>query len=333
MYCHGPNLILPVVKTDNLLSGTRCNTPFSKPECKELMKVLRDMQGPCNANSPGKIVFLAWFLREVCSYRNAESYGLHTRTSISPRSTQEERQDARSVAPHLTLILYLITNLLFFGIPWSYLSHVKASFKYHGRFISLQESWEAYVQRLVREYSHFLLVSTVLLSATVGVLTMPEITSGSRAAAIVSAFFALGSVIVSVFSIWRHQANMLPSAVFTYIRNANRHILGLQGHAMLLSVPPVLLVWAIITFTLSIAIYTIQGVDDRDSLNRIVTWVALTAFVVILGTVIVTLHNTFSLVWHIKMSLGRSVGSILRKCIRCWQTRRSGTVSVIKDAP
>ncbi|KAF9263533.1 hypothetical protein L218DRAFT_864859 [Marasmius fiardii PR-910] len=321
--------------TDNLLSGSRSKAPFSKLECEDLMKVLRDMQLPCNVDSTGKVVFLAWFLREVCSYRNAESYGLHTRPLTSPRAqTLHDREDARVISPHLTPLLYLVTNLLFFGIPWSYLAHVKSSFKYHGRFMSLQESWMAYIERLVREYSHFLLVVCYKDRATVGVLAIPEISAGSRAAAIVSAFFALGSLIVSVFSIWRHQANMLPSD-FTYIRNANRHLLGLQGHAMLLSVPPVLLVWAIITFTLSIVVYTIEGVNNFDVFNRAVTWIALSAFILILVTVTITLHNTFSLVWHVKMSLGRSLGSILNRCIRYWQNtiRRSGIASVDKEVP
>ncbi|KAF9534167.1 hypothetical protein CPB83DRAFT_930297 [Crepidotus variabilis] len=64
--------------TDNLISSTRSTVPFSKIECDELARVVRDMNLPGCEKSIAKTVFLAWFLREVCSYRDAESWGEHT---------------------------------------------------------------------------------------------------------------------------------------------------------------------------------------------------------------------------------------------------------------
>uniref|UniRef100_A0A0W0FCI4 Uncharacterized protein n=1 Tax=Moniliophthora roreri TaxID=221103 RepID=A0A0W0FCI4_MONRR len=299
--------------TDNLLSGPRCNAPFSKQECDELMKLVQEMELPCNAHSPAKTVFLAWLLREVCSYRNSQDYGRFTRGESLDHTGSQRIYDPslhdRKPSTIFLPILHIISNVLFFGIPWTYLAHVRASFEYHGRFVALQARWAKYIERLVREYSHFLLVSTVLLSATVGMLAVPEISAVSRIAATISAFLSLGSVIVGVFSMWRHQANMQPTDAFTYMRNAHQHVLGLHGLAMLLSIPPVLLIWAVITFAVSVVSYTTQGIDEGDVLARSLTWITLGIFFVILGTVMTALHSTFSLVWHIP--LGSTLWSLL----------------------
>ncbi|KAF9534166.1 hypothetical protein CPB83DRAFT_843800 [Crepidotus variabilis] len=81
----------------------------------------------------------------------------------------------------------------------------------------MQYNWEKYIERLVREYSNFLLIATVLLSATVGFLAIPSIPELASVAAIVSVLASLGSITVGVFSIWRHQANTTTTDSFAYI--------------------------------------------------------------------------------------------------------------------
>jgi hypothetical protein len=82
---------------------------------------------PWNQNSVGKTVFLAWLLREVCSFRDSEHYGQLTykastamRQSKALPPSSASRQTSRSI-PALNLIM----NILFFGIPHTYYTHVK----------------------------------------------------------------------------------------------------------------------------------------------------------------------------------------------------------------
>jgi hypothetical protein len=82
---------------------------------------------PWNHNSVAKTVFLAWLLREVCSFRDSENYGQFT------QKTSEAMRQSKALPPssasrrssRLTSILNLIMNLLFFGIPHTYYAHVK----------------------------------------------------------------------------------------------------------------------------------------------------------------------------------------------------------------
>jgi len=185
----------------------------------------------------------------------------------------------------------MIIRVFFFGIPLTYLSHVRKSSEYRGRLANVQQNWENYIDRLVREYAHFLLISTVLLSATVGLLSVSDILQPSKTAAIVSALASLGSVIVAVVGIWRHQASTSTGDSFTYMYNAQHNYLGYHGHAMLLSLPPVLLVWGVVTFTGSILAYAMQDVH-----GTITVWLVFSVFLVFLILVMAALY-TFSGLW------------------------------------
>jgi hypothetical protein len=61
-------------------------------------------------------------------------------------------------SPLVLRMIGIVINTCFFTIPWTYLAHVKTSSEYHGRLAGVRRNWEAYIERLVREYSHFLLI-------------------------------------------------------------------------------------------------------------------------------------------------------------------------------
>ncbi|PPQ83302.1 hypothetical protein CVT25_004041 [Psilocybe cyanescens] len=262
--------------TDNLISGVRSTVPFSKPECEELSRVVREISCPGNEKSIAKTVFLAWLLREVCSYRDAENWGQLTQkeSQVFRREKLASNHSAYQPPPVILTILNFVINILCFGIPHTYRAHVKITSEYRGRLSSVQKNWENYIERLVREYSHFLLIMMTRSSrATVGFLAVPGIPEGAQVTATISTFASLGSIIVGVFSIWRHQANTTTADSFTYMHNVQHRYLGLYGHAILLSLPPTLLVWAILTFTVSVVVFVMNGVDEPEGTwAKVSTW-------------------------------------------------------------
>ncbi|KAJ7179253.1 hypothetical protein C8R46DRAFT_1073123 [Mycena filopes] len=301
-----PSRALPEAKdallwyiTDNLISGQRSIVPFSKPECDDLGRVLKELSDSCYDTSPAKTVFVSWFLREVCSFRDSEQYGTHTaKQSVVQRQESKTSSTTITRPPVFMLpLLNVLIRVFFFGIPLIYLSHVRKSSEYRGRLANVQQNWERYIERLVREYAHFLLISTVLLSATVGLLSVSDILQPAKTAAIVSALASLGSIIVGVVAIWRHQASTRTADSFTYMYNAQHNYLGYHGHAMILSLPPVLLVWAVVTFTASILAYAMQEADAPASPDRLSAWMVLSLFLVFLILVFAALY-TFSGLWR-----------------------------------
>lgn len=72
-------------------------------------------------------------------------------------------------APELTrqpstlarVVLTCLINGPFFGIPTTYLAHVKSASEFRGHLAGLKQSWESYTLQLVREYSDFILIVSV----------------------------------------------------------------------------------------------------------------------------------------------------------------------------
>jgi hypothetical protein len=154
--------------------------------------------------------------------------------------------------------------------------------------------------------------------ATVGLLSVPDIQSTSRAAGIVSVFASMGSMITGVFCLWRHQTNVKQSQSvgpfdfrdqhvsddiipqFTYLHNAHHGAFGLHGHALFLSLPPVLLVWGIIAFAVGFIAYTAQGlVGDSGTGEWDAALIALSISLLILLVVALGLY-TFAGMWKTK---------------------------------
>ncbi|KAE9410323.1 hypothetical protein BT96DRAFT_912537, partial [Gymnopus androsaceus JB14] len=258
---------------DNLIYGAGSVVPFSKGECEELLRRVKEFE--CKRYP--KIAFLAWLLREICSFRNAEMYGQLSRKDLSERRQINSKPPLSNHPATIFLpVLRLLMSFLFFGIPHTYMRLVKQSFEYRGRLAGMQANWETYIDRLGREYSNFLLISTL--------------------AALASAFSSLGSIIVGVFAIWRHQAKFHATDSFTYMRNAQHNLFGFHGHAMLLSLPPVLLVWAIVGFTISTLAYALDSLGNHDTGDRIAISVIVVIFLCILATVIAALY-TLTVIW------------------------------------
>ncbi|KAF9569355.1 hypothetical protein CPC08DRAFT_180170 [Agrocybe pediades] len=147
--------------TDNLISGAKSTVPFSKIECEELSRVIRGLTATSNERSIARTVFLAWLLREVCSYRDAENWGQLTQRESQAARKQKSTPaytSTQPLSPVAMVVINFIINVLFFGIPHTYRAHVKITSEYRGRLSNVQKTWENYIDRLVREYSHFLLI-------------------------------------------------------------------------------------------------------------------------------------------------------------------------------
>jgi hypothetical protein len=99
------------------------------------------------------------------------------------------------------------------------------------------------------------------------------------------------------------------------MHNVQHNYLGFHGHAMLLSLPPVLIVWAIVTFTVAIIAYTLQDITALNIMDRASAWVVLGVFVIILISVIAALY-TFSIIWKFQRHT-----SWVWNDLRSWWTR------------
>jgi len=75
---------------------------------------------------------------------------------------------------------------------------------------------------------------------------------------------------------------------------------------MLLSLPPVLLVWAIVAFSAAIIAYALQNADKLSGVEGAPAWIVLATFILILVFVSMGLY-TFSIIWKWQSPTSRLV--------------------------
>ncbi|PCH41288.1 hypothetical protein WOLCODRAFT_131819 [Wolfiporia cocos MD-104 SS10] len=287
---------------DSQNRGSYSTTPFSRAECEELLKLLGELKEDAKEdNMPSTTALVAWILREIYSFRKGDVYGKFTYAQMDRyrRSIAQPSYIELEPASFVSTVLDMIIIGPFFGIPKTYLSQIQGASEFRGRLSNLHAKWRSYSQQLTTEYSDFILVSTVMLSATVGFLSVGDILQIARVFSTIAAFTSLGSMIAGVFFMWRHQRHTQLSSThdaFAYIHNARSNILGLRGHAILLSLPAVLLVWSIVTFSVAIMAFALQTVTGGSQYDSASTWTIVGVFTLIAACVLVGVY-VFSKMW------------------------------------
>ena len=94
------------------------------------------------------------------SFRTGQRYGQITWTELRTfRKTLYHPPEFAAKESFTTkLFLNILINGPFFGIPQTYLAHIKKASEFRGHLAGLRKSWENYTQGLIREYSDFILI-------------------------------------------------------------------------------------------------------------------------------------------------------------------------------
>lgn len=94
------------------------------------------------------------------SFRTGQRYGQITWNEMRTyRKALYQPQDFTRPESFLTkFFLTLCINGPFFGIPQTYLAHIKKASEFRGHIAGLRTSWESYTRQLVGEYSDFILI-------------------------------------------------------------------------------------------------------------------------------------------------------------------------------
>lgn len=95
------------------------------------------------------------------SFRASERYGQNTHRQWEEHYARRMPTGPLPSPPfsgYIRIPQNFIINVLFFSIPKSYLEHIKAAGQYHGRLATVQEIWDQYTCRIIKEYQDFLLI-------------------------------------------------------------------------------------------------------------------------------------------------------------------------------
>ncbi|CAA7270324.1 unnamed protein product [Cyclocybe aegerita] len=159
---------------------------------------------------------------------------------------------------------FLACSTILLFTPRRYLSALKQINKL---FVTGDE-WRSHLQRLTKDWQSFTLLATIMLAASVSVLSAEGIGSTTSAAALISTLCALGSVLSGFYCLAYYRAHGLTSTdgvkdaaigeqyvdnIFGQGKSRPRYV------AIILSLPEACLLWSFISFGVAALSYNLTG--------------------------------------------------------------------------
>jgi len=148
------------------------------------------------------------------------------------------------------------------------------------------EQWRDHIWRLVKEWEEFNLISTVLLSASAGILALNNIGGVPRTAILISVLASFGSITTGLYCISMYQPRASNSrdavdrtnamTIFNYTQYTLTH----KGVALVLGLPMAFLVWSLASFMVGIISFNIVGTETSGHVSAVAYAVIAVAAVV-----------------------------------------------------
>ncbi|KAJ6544255.1 hypothetical protein B0H19DRAFT_1380553 [Mycena capillaripes] len=191
--------------------------------------------------------------------------------------------------------------------------------------ILTDDQWRDHILRLVKEWEEFNLISTVLLSASAGILALENIGGVPRTAILISILSSFGSVTSGLYFISSYQLRAPnsrespdPTNALT-IFNYNQYTLTHKGIALVLGLPMAFLVWSLVSFMVGILSFNFIGTETSGHISNVAYAVVSVAAVVFL--LIALAFYTLSRLWGSENSyiLFRTIRTRYMNFARHWR--------------
>jgi len=276
--------------------------PFSKEETQELVGLVKHLHTLKKSGySHGYIVVAAARLMTI--FVNERFY--HFAGQNGARLTRD--QSIRGEKWNRTLLIRLISPILFFA-PETHLSSLE---KIYVDEIIKKHPWKTFVTRLEEDWIQYVLYSTVLLTADVSFLAVPNvmpnngIPRGESAppavvATQISLITAMGSIIIGLLLVREHRKKASESAQVAadFLRRRSHRSRGLETMAILYSLPFALLMWGMGSFLAGLGIICFEFVVN--GLVPTILYAIVWGFVslMIVATILTQLEARLGVSWR-----------------------------------
>ncbi|KAJ7367501.1 hypothetical protein DFH08DRAFT_795668 [Mycena albidolilacea] len=137
------------------------------------------------------------------------------------------------------------------------------------------DKWRDHIWRLVKEWEEFNLISTVLLSASAGILSLDNIGGIPRTAILISILGSFGGITTGLYCITMYQPRAPNSREAIDRTNAltmfkyNQYTLTHKGIAMVLGLPMAFLVWSLVAFMVGILSFNIVATETSGHVSGV----------------------------------------------------------------
>jgi len=146
--------------------------------------------------------------------------------------------------------------------------------------IIVESLWKVFIEKLVTEWTDFVLYSTVMLAANVAFLAIPGVIvapqypvppdawikpSPAQITSSISLVFSIGSIITGLLLIRRNRTMMTkdPRSAWHYLHGMEWPLVGLEPLAIVFSLTYALLMWSAWGFFVALLIFSFQNTSSR----------------------------------------------------------------------
>ncbi|KAG8795071.1 hypothetical protein FRC12_018367 [Ceratobasidium sp. 428] len=280
------------------------NAPFNQEDAREmaeLMKAVGEFELPIL-----KTWYCASILRAVCSHRLASHYGQHDAGEIRYREKTDELALSIKFNSIWGKVSWNLIAAVLFATPLRYLKRIhNVDRTQTGSGVNTMR-WRLFLKSLCKEWTDSNLLATVLVSGTVAFLAIPQLDGMARMSGILSALYALSSVLCGMLLLSKHQDRVesFGSMGMVYFNRTKARGAG-TAHllAILLSLPRASMLWSMIWFILAVMCYA-HGPSTVDIPQRYLVAARYISFILLgVFTIVgVLVLGFFYEIWSISAS-------------------------------
>ncbi|KAH9020473.1 hypothetical protein EDB85DRAFT_522627 [Lactarius pseudohatsudake] len=268
---NAPNELLGVLLSSGIdsLTSKVSTSPYTVAEIESMRDFIKEAEslGPEN---PHVITSVARLLSFYAHWKFMHFHGQKSSRLDCYKSIYKDSRRKR------TMLVRILSPILFF-FPDVHLLELE---KVWTDKIVVQALWKEFMQKLVSEWTEFVLYSTVMLAANVaflaipGVIVVPQDTSSPNAwikpspaqiASSISLVFSIGSIITGLLLIRRNRTMMTkaPKSAWYYLYGMSWPVVGLEPLAIIFSLTYALLMWSAWGFFVALLIFSFQDTSMR----------------------------------------------------------------------
>ncbi|KAH8989164.1 hypothetical protein EDB86DRAFT_3104520 [Lactarius hatsudake] len=252
------------------LTSKVSTSPYTVAEIESMRDFIKEAEslGPEN---PHVITSVARLLSFYAQWRFVHFHGQKVSRQDRYKSIYKGGRRERTM-----LFRFLLSPILFF-FPGVHLLELE---KVWTDEIIVEALWREFMQKLVSEWTEFVLYSTVMLAANVAFLAIPGVIvsppyppnrntwiepSLAQITSSISLVFSIGSIITGLLLIRRNRTMMTkdPKIACYYLRGMKKHWFGLEPLAIVFSLTYALLMWSAWGFFVALLIFSFQNTSRK----------------------------------------------------------------------
>ncbi|KAH9066341.1 hypothetical protein EDB87DRAFT_709584 [Lactarius vividus] len=259
------------------LTSKVSTSPYTVAEIESMRDFIKEAEG-LGPENPHVITSVARLLSFYAHWRFVHFHGQKVSRQDCYKSIYEGSHRKR------TILVRILSPVLFF-FPDVHLLELE---KVWTDKIVVEALWKEFMQKLVSEWTEFVLYSTVMLAANVAFLAIPGVIiappyptppgpndplspntwikpSPAQIASSISLVFSVGSIITGLLLIRRNRTMMTkdPQSAWHYLHGMKKPWFGLEPLAIVFSITYALLMWSAWGFFVALLIFSFQDTSMR----------------------------------------------------------------------